>query len=91
MTQKKSLAGKTQGIWKLCQNTGKTQQIWFAQFVNSLVLKVKDILKFAVKISNFFFKLDKVSFVYKKVTNHVIWHRENLPTDREKTGKTQGI
>ena len=48
---------KTQGIRKFCQNTGnleilpkhrefgnfaKTQGIWFAQVVNSLILKVKD-------------------------------------------------
>ena len=56
---KKSLSGKAQGIWKCCQNTGKTQGIWFAQIVNSLILKVNDILIFAVKISNFFVKLDK--------------------------------
>ena len=31
----------------------KTQGIWFAQVVNSLILKVKDILKFSVKISFF--------------------------------------
>ena len=29
--------------------------------------------------------------VYVIVTNHVNWHRENLQSDREKTGKTQGI
>ena len=33
-------------------NTGKTQGIWFAQVVNSLILKVNDISKFAAK---FFF------------------------------------
>ena len=49
--EKKILPGKTQGIWKFCQNTGKTQGIWFAQVVNSLILKVKDILKLAVKFS----------------------------------------
>ena len=37
-----SLSGKTQAIWKFCQNTGKTQGISFAQVVNSLFLKVKD-------------------------------------------------
>ena len=42
-----------QEIWKLCQNTGKTQGIWFAQLINSLILKVKDITIFAVKISKF--------------------------------------
>ena len=39
-------------------NTGKTQAIWFAQVVNSLILKVTDISKFAMKISNYFSKLD---------------------------------
>ena len=46
--------GKTQGIWKFCQNTGKTQGILFAQVVNSLILKVKDTAIFAAKISIFF-------------------------------------
>ena len=44
------MSGKTQKIWKFCQNTGKTQGIWFAQVVNSLVLKVKDIFKFAANL-----------------------------------------
>ena len=35
-------------------NFAKTQGIWFAQVVNSLLLKVKDISIFAAKISNFF-------------------------------------
>ena len=52
-----SLSGKTQGIWKFCQNTGKTQELWFAQVVNSLILK--DISLFATKILNVFLKLDK--------------------------------
>ena len=54
---KNSLSGKTQGIWKFCQTTGKTQGIWFARVVNSLILKVKDISKFATKK----FKLDKLA------------------------------
>ena len=57
--QKNSLSGKTQGIWKVCQNTGKTQEIWFAQVVNSLILKVKDISIFAVKILKKKLKQDK--------------------------------
>ena len=40
-------------------NVAKTQGIWFAQVVNPLILKVKDISIFAAKISIFFFKLDK--------------------------------
>ena len=37
----------------------KTQGIWFAQVVNSLTLKVKDISIFAAKISIPFFKTDR--------------------------------
>ena len=59
MAKKKSLSGKTQGIWKFCPNTGKTQGIWFAQVVNSQILKVKDISIFAAKISIFSEELDK--------------------------------
>ena len=49
MAKKNSLSGKTQGIWKFCQNTGKTQGILFAQVVNSLILKVKETVIFAAK------------------------------------------
>ena len=44
---------------KFCPNTGKTQGILFAQVVNSLILKVRDIAIFAAKISIFFQKLDE--------------------------------
>ena len=37
----------------------KTQGILFAQVVNSLMLKIKDIAIFATKISIFFKKLDR--------------------------------
>ena len=47
-----SLSGKTNGIWKCCQNTEN-----FAQEVNALILKVKDIAIFAAKKSFFFQKL----------------------------------
>ena len=40
-------------------NLAKTQGIWFAQVVNSLILKVKDISKFAAKISQKHLTLDK--------------------------------
>ena len=39
-------------------NFAKTQGIWFGQVVTSLILKVKDIWKFATTIF-IFFKLDK--------------------------------
>ena len=74
MAKNNSLSGKTQGIWKICQNTGKTQGIWFAQVVNNLILKVKDVSIFAVKISNFSWKLDmfaKSVSVYVIVTNPI--------------------
>ena len=51
--------GKHREFWKFCQNTGKTQGIWFAQVVSSLILKVKVILKFAAKIFQKCLKLDK--------------------------------
>ena len=93
-----------QGKWKNknpCQgkhrefgNFAKTQGILFAQVVNSLILKVKDIAIFAAKISICFPEAEWVyqhGFVYVIVTNYVNWHRENLQLDKENTGKTQGI
>ena len=45
---------------EFCQNTGKTQGILLAHVVNALILKVKDILIFAVKKKSIFFqKLDR--------------------------------
>ena len=71
--------------------SGKTQGIWFAQVVNSLILKVKDISILAAKISNYISKLDKsaksvLCMLYNVVTNDVNWHRTNLWSDREKPG-----
>ena len=43
----------------LPKKQGKTQGIWFAQVLNSLILKVKDISIFAAKIPNLILKLDK--------------------------------
>ena len=40
-----------QGKHREFGNFVKTQRIWFTQIVNSLILKVKDILNFAAKIS----------------------------------------
>ena len=53
--QKNSMSGKIQGIWEFC----KTTRIFFAQVVNSLMPKVKDIVIFAANISIFFQKLDR--------------------------------
>ena len=63
-------------------NFAKTQGILFAQVVHSLIIKVKDILIFAAKISIFFEAgyVCQVSFVYVVVTDHIYW-----------TGKKQGI
>ena len=86
---KKSLSGRTQGIWKFGQNAGKTQGIWFAQSVNSLILKVKKYFKICRGNSQIFFEAGQVcqvSFVYVIVTNHVKWHRGNLLSDKENTG-----
>ena len=61
--------------------TRKTQGIWLAQVqvVNSLILKVKDIVYICRENFQSVFEAGKVcqvSFVYLKVTNHVNWHRE---------------
>ena len=80
---------KNQDIWKCCQNTENTG-IWFAQVVNSLILKVKGISIYAAKIPFFFFieagYIYQVSLVYVIVRNHVNWHREIC----SQTGKKQG-
>ena len=52
------------------ENLAKTQEVCFSQVVTSLILRVKDILIFAAKIS-IFFKVCQVSFVSVIVTNHV--------------------
>ena len=49
MAKNNSLSGKTQGIWKYCQNTRNL----VCSGVTSMILKVQDILIFAAKISNF--------------------------------------
>ena len=41
--ENKSLSGKTQGIWKLCQKQG----FLFAQGVNFQILKIRDIAIYA--------------------------------------------
>ena len=46
--------GPKKGKPKEFGNFAKTQGIWFAQVVNSLILKVNDISVFAAKISKFF-------------------------------------
>ena len=59
MATKNPCQGKHKEFWKSCQNTGKTQGICFAQVVNFLILKVKDISIFDTKISKKISKLDK--------------------------------
>ena len=41
-----------QGKHREFGNFAKTQGIWFAQVINSLILKVRDVSLFATKISN---------------------------------------
>ena len=43
-----------------CGNCAKTQEVWFARVVNSLILRVKDISIFVAKISDSFLKLDEL-------------------------------
>ena len=76
MTKTSSLSGKTQGIWKFRQNTGN--------FVcSSCKLPDSKILKLFFRSWNCL----PGQFLYVIVTNHVNWHRENLRSDRENTGK----
>ena len=51
-TGKMAKKNPCQGKHREFGNFAKTQGIWFAQVVNSLILKVKDVLIFA---ANFFF------------------------------------
>ena len=86
---------KTQGKHhESCLNTGQTQGILLAQVVNVLILKVKDIAIVAAKKIIFFPRswIGLLSqFCVCNTQNYVNWHRENLRSDRENTGKTQGI
>ena len=59
-----------QGKQREFGNFAKTQGIWFAQVVKSLILKVKDISKFAAKISQKNLKLDKSNEKGKKQGKH---------------------
>ena len=58
-TGKMAKENPCQGKYREFENFAKTQGIWFAQVVISLILKVKDISVFAVKISIFSEDLDK--------------------------------
>ena len=77
-----------QGKHREFGNFAKTQGIWFAQVVNSLILKVKDTAIFATKISIFSPRswIGLPSQFHVIVTNDVNWYRENLRLDRENTG-----
>ena len=81
--KKKSLSGKTQGIWKFCQNTGN--------FVHSCCKFPKGKRYCDICRENFHFfpeaeKFCQHGFVYVIVTNYVNWLRGNLRLDRENTG-----
>ena len=49
--------GKHRAFWKFI--LPKHREFWFVQVVNSLILRVKDISIFAMKILNIFFTVDK--------------------------------
>ena len=79
---------KTQGILsKHRENTGN--------FVSSSCKcsdsKSKGYCDSCRKNIHFFPEAKKVNSVYVILTNYVNWYRENLRSDRENTGKTQGI
>ena len=83
--QKKSLSGKTQGIWKFCKNT-RTLICSICKLPDSKGKRYPDICR--KKIHFFFISWISLqeSFVYVILTNHVKWHRESLRLDREKQG-----
>ena len=67
----------------------KTKGILYAQIVNSLILKVKDIAIFTAKISilsRSWIGLPSQFCVCNSQFYYVNWHRENLRLDRENTG-----
>ena len=85
MAKNNALSGKTQGLWKFCQNTGNLV-CSSCKFPDS-----KGKRYFYICCENFCFfsvagKVCQVSFVYIIVTNHVNWHRQNLHSDRANTG-----
>ena len=83
---------KTQGI---CQNTGKTQN-YFCSSGKCSDSKSTGHWDICCKKRIFFSRSwiglpSQFCVCNRLVTNYVNWHRENLRSDREKTGKTQGI
>ena len=68
----KKKSGKTQGIWKFCQNTGIL-----------VCSSCRTNLQF---LFGSWISLPSLFCVYVIVTNHVSWHRENLPLDRDTRG-----
>ena len=69
------------GNWKRCQNIENL----VAQVVNSVILKIWDIVIFATK-----FQIFEVSFAYEIVANFLNWHRDiflvGQGKNRENTG-----
>ena len=65
-----------QGKHSEFENFAKTQGIWFAQVVNSVILKVKDISKFAENLKKNLKKnseawwICQISFVYNSHKSH---------------------
>ena len=80
--QKYSLSGKTHGFWKFSQKKPQNLICSCCKFPESKGKRLFDVCR------ENFQTLDKcqVSVVYVIVTNHVNWQRENLLSDREKTG-----
>ena len=81
MTQKESLSGKTQGIWKFLtkhrENTGNC----VCSIIKFPILKVKDIARFVQEAGYGC----QVRFVYAIINHQVNWHRKIYG----QTGKTQ--
>ena len=57
----------------------KTEGIFFAQVVNSMILQIQDYCEICSEILEFF----KVSLPYEISANIGHWHRGNFQSDRE--------
>ena len=81
--KRNSLLGKT-GIW-ICL---KKQGILFAQAVKRIL---QNIVIFAVKVSKCVFESECVHFTFTLIEIDELSTGKKLQSDRENTGKTQGI
>ena len=84
MAHKSTLSRKTQGIWKFCQNTEKTQGIVCVQVMNSPILNNRGILIFTTNFSKFSLKINVLA---KSVLHMKQWQITEIGTLRYAVGE----